>query len=565
MSMAEAPAITPAQAPRGVTEQEELDPRRWIALLSVLTASFMVLLDISIVNVAIPAIRANLAASNADIQYVVAGYGLAYALMLITGGRLGDIYGRKRLFMIGMGGFVVASLLCGVAQTAFMLDISRVLQGLLAALMFPQVLSVIQVTFPGHERARAFGILGAVIGIATVTGPLVGGIIIRDDITGSAWRWIFLVNLPVGIVSLLAAARVLRESRAPRATQLDLPGVGIAGVGLFCIVFPLVQGQSLGWPGWTLALLGVSPIVLACFVLYERSLRADQFPLVQLSLFRIRSFTVGSLISASFLAGIPAFFFTLSLTLQVGLAFSALHAGLTVIPWSICAAVASAMSARIAPKLGKWTITAGSGVLALGCLGVILTLHIAGTGVSSFALLPSFAVSGLGMGTVIAPLLTVILAGVPPRDAGSASGVLATFQQIGGAIGVAVVGVIFFGLLSSQSSNATSAVTPALRQQLAAARLPGPAVDASVQRFTRCFHERAGSNDPTQPIPGCRFPSASTGDPAATAFSRAASGALARDFVASLERTLFFNAALWFLVAVQAMFLPRARISAPQH
>src|SRR5438270_3451911 len=172
--------------------QEELNPRRWVALLSVLTATFMVLLDISIVNVAIPSIRNNLSASDADIQLIIAGYGLAYALVLITGGRLGDIFGRKRLFLIGMGGFTAASALCGFAQSALMLDLSRVLQGFMAALMFPQVLSVIQVVFPQHERARAFGMLGAVIGLATITGPLVGGLIIRDDVTGGTWRWIFL-------------------------------------------------------------------------------------------------------------------------------------------------------------------------------------------------------------------------------------------------------------------------------------------------------------------------------------------------------------------------------------
>ncbi len=351
---------SPGQPSRGA--ESELDPRRWVALLSVLTAAFMVLLDISIVNVAIPAIRSNLAATNADIQFVVAGYGLAYALVLITGGRLGDIYGRKRLFMIGMTGFVVASLLCGLAQTAVMLDASRVLQGLMAALMFPQVLSVIQVTFPQQERSRAFGILGAVIGIATITGPLVGGLIIRDDITGGSWRWIFLVNLPIGIVSLLVAVRVLKESRAPQARRLDLIGVLIASIGLFLLVYPLVEGQDAGWPLWTFICMGLSPVVLAVFVLYERSLPETRFPLVQLSLFGITSFRIGVMISALFIAGVPAFFFTFTLMLQVGLRFSALNAGLTMIPWSTGAAFASAMSARIAPKLGKWTISIGAGL-----------------------------------------------------------------------------------------------------------------------------------------------------------------------------------------------------------
>jgi EmrB/QacA subfamily drug resistance transporter len=459
-------AAAVAPSPDGVhPEHLHLDPRRWVALASVTTALFMVLLDVSIVNVAIPAIRQNLHANDADIQFVVAGYALAYAVMLITGGRLGDIFGRKRLFLTGMTGFITASALCGLAQSSLMLDLSRVLQGLMAALMYPQVLSVIQVSFPPHERGRVFGLLGAVIGIATIMGPLVGGLIIRDDLTGGSWRWIFLVNVPIGIAALFAAARFVTESRAPNATRLDLPGFAISTAGLLLLVYPLVEGQVLGWPVWTFICIALSPFVLALFVLYERALPATRFPLVQLSMFRIPSFRVGVAISAAFIAGIPAFFFTFSLLLQVGLGFSALHAGLTTVPWSIGTAVASAMSIRVAPKLGRYTVGIGSLIGVVGVFGIIITLFVVGTGVSSYVLIPSFVVAGAGLGGVIAPLLNVILAGVPPRDAGSASGVLTTFQQLGGAIGVAIVGVLFFGLLSSHASASVSDVTPSLRAQ----------------------------------------------------------------------------------------------------
>ena len=543
----------------GAVEQAstDLDPRRWTALCAVLTAAFMVLLDISIVAVAIPAIRSNLAATNSDIQFVVAGYGLAYALVLITGGRLGDIYGRKRLFMIGMGGFVLASLLCGLAQSAVMLDISRVVQGLVAALMFPQVLSIIQVTFPQHERARAFGTLGAVIGVATITGPLVGGAIIRDDITGGSWRWIFLVNLPIGIASLVATARVLRESRAPQARRLDLVGVAIASVGLFLLVYPLVEGQDAGWPAWTYICLGLSPLVLAVFVLYERRLPQHRFPLVQLSLFSIPSFRIGVMISGLFLAGVPAFFFIFSLTLQAGLGFSALHAGLTTMPWSVGAAVASVLSVRLAPRFGKWTIVLGGALLTLGVTGIILTLQVRGTAVSTYDLIPSFLVAGLGMGSVVAPLLNIILAGVPGRDAGSASGVLTTFQQLGGAVGVAIVGVVFFGLLSSRAGTAAAAVTPRLRGQLVSAGLPVPAATTAVGTFVSCFEGQLSSSDPTQPAPGCSRRSAPP--PVGRAFASAGQAAAAEDFVSSVQRTLLFNVALWSLVTVLAVFLPRTR------
>jgi EmrB/QacA subfamily drug resistance transporter len=534
----------------------ELDPRRWLALASVMTALFMVLLDVSIVNVAIPAIRSNLGANNADIQFVVAGYGLAYAVLLITGGRLGDIFGRKKLFLIGMSGFVIASALCGLAQSAIMLDLSRVLQGAMAAMMYPQVLSVIQVSFPPQERARVFGFVGAVIGIATITGPLVGGLIIRDDITGGSWRWIFLVNLPIGIAALIAATRLITESRAPNATRLDIGGVVLATAGILLLVYPLVEGQVAGWPAWTFICMGISPFMLIAFILYERSLPSTKFPLVQLSLFRIRSFSVGVAISAVFIAGIPAFFFTFSLMLQVGLGFSALNAGLTTIPWSLASAIASAMSTRVAPRLGKYTIAIGSVLLVVGILGVMLTIHVAGINVTGWDLIPSFLVSGLGLGTVIAPLLNIILAGVPGRDAGSASGVLTTFQQLGGAIGVAVVGVVFFGLLSSRAPAAVATVTPQLQSQLAAANLPAPQAASAIAHFSTCFNAKLSSSDPSAPIPGCS--TTGTG-PVNAAFASAAQVALGRVFVTSVERILFFNVGFWTLTGLLSMLLPRAK------
>ncbi len=556
-------AVSPPGAgarPGSAPPQGELDPRRWLALASVMTALFMVLLDVSIVNVAIPAIRSNLSANDADIQFVIAGYSLAYAVLLITGGRLGDIFGRKRLFVIGMSGFVLASALCGLAQSAIMLDLSRVLQGAMAAMMYPQVLSVIQVSFPPSERARVFGFVGAVIGIATITGPLVGGLIIRNDITGGSWRWIFLVNLPIGIASLIAATRLVSESKAPNATRLDLVGVLLATAGILLLVYPLVEGQVAGWPAWTFICMGLSPVMLVLFILYERGLPSTRFPLVQLSLFSIPSFRIGVAISAVFIAGIPAFFFTFSLMLQVGLGFSALNAGLTTIPWSLASAVASAMSARVAPRLGKWTIAIGSALLVIGIVGVMITLQIAGTSVTGWDLIPSFLISGLGLGTVIAPLLNIILAGVPGRDAGSASGVLTTFQQLGGAIGVAVVGVVFFGLLSSKATSAVAAVTPQLQSQLAAANVPPAQAHAAVAQFTTCFKKEAASSDPTHPVPGC--PATSTAvstNPVSNAFQHAAQGALAHDFVSSVELILFFNVGFWTLTGFLSMLLPRVR------
>ena len=338
-------------------------------------------------------------------------------------------------------------------------------------------------------------------------------------------------------------------------------GVLLATVGILLLVYPLVEGQVAGWPAWTFICMGISPVVLALFVLYERSLPSTRFPLVQLSLYRIRSFRVGVIISAVFIAGIPAFFFTFSLMLQVGLGFSALNAGLTTLPWSIGSAFASAMSARVAPRLGKWTIAIGSALLVTGTLGIMLTIHIAGVNVTGWDLIPSFLVSGLGLGTVIAPLLNIILAGVPGRDAGSASGVLTTFQQLGGAIGVAVVGVVFFGLLSSRAATAVATVTPQVRAQLSAASLPPAQVSGTISTFTRCFEAQASSSDPSQQVPGCPSfsPPQSSPNNVPRILSSAARLALGRDFVSSVERILFFNVGFWGLTGLLSMLLPRVR------
>jgi hypothetical protein len=304
-------------------------------------------------------------------------------------------------------------------------------------------------------------------------------------------------------------------------------------------------------------------------VLYERALPATRFPLVQLSMFRIPSFRVGVAISAAFIAGIPAFFFTFSLLLQVGLGFSALHAGLTTVPWSIGTAVASAMSIRVAPKLGRYTVGIGSLIGVVGVFGIIITLFVVGTGVSSYVLIPSFVVAGAGLGGVIAPLLNVILAGVPPRDAGSASGVLTTFQQLGGAIGVAIVGVLFFGLLSSHASASVSDVTPALRAQLTAMHVPPQQVGQSIATFTRCFEAQAQASDPTAPIAGCPSTTSTSSptSPVSAAFGSAAKQALAETFVTSERLILFLIVGFWALTGLLSLLLPRtqahARAGAP--
>jgi len=541
----------------------QLDPRRWLALGVVLIAVFMQLMDISIVNVAIPSIQRDLDASYSQVQWVLAGYQLAFAVVLITGGRLGDIYGRKRLFLIGVSGFTIASALCGFAQSPVMLVSSRFLQGAMGALMFPQALSVTQVEFPQRERGVAFGITGAVIGLATISGPLLGGLLIAGNLFGLDWRPIFLVNLPLGVLAVVAAVVLLRESRAEGALRLDPGGVAIVSVALLMLIYPLVEGRDLGWPAWTFLLMAASVPVFWMFALYERrKTRRDNSPLVVLSLFGERALVSGLLLNLVFFSGVAAFFLTFSLFLQIGLGFTALHSGLTTIPFSFGTAIGSAVSVRLAPRLGRAILSLGCLLLVAGMLAVMATVSRYGEVIHSWQLLPALVVCGLGLGLTIPPLLNVILAGISGRSAGSASGVLSTTQQVGSALGVAIIGVIFFGLLSSQAQPTIAVVVPRLRGQLQAAHLPAPAADQVVGGFSTCFHDRASAKDPSSTPPSCRQATSQgqaqgqDGQAIGQVLQSAGVDARKRDFVASIKRTLWYEVAIYGLSFLVVFLLP---------
>jgi EmrB/QacA subfamily drug resistance transporter len=538
------------------------DPKRWVGLAVVLIAGFMQLVDISIVNVAIPSIQRDLDATYSQIQWVLAGYQLAFAVMLITGGRLGDIFGRKRLFMIGMAGFTLASALCGLAQSPGMLIGSRVLQGLMGAVMFPQILSVIQVTFPPKERASAFGLFGATIGLATITGPLVGGLLIQADLFGLQWRPIFLVNVPIGVLALAAAARYLIESRAPRALRLDPIGVTIVTAGLLLFVYPLVQGRDLDWPLWTFLSMAAAVPVLVLFGVYERhKKRLDGSPLIDLDLFRQRSFVPGLAVAGIFFMGIPAFFLTFSLWLQIGLGFTALHAGLTGIPFAVGSAVASAASVRLAPALGRRLLSVGSLLLVAGMAALIWTVDRYGGAIHSWQLIPALLVCGLGLGSVVAPLVNVVLAGIRGQDAGAASGVLSTVQQVGGAVGVALIGVIFFGLLGSQAAGVADDVIPGLRAELQGAGLP-PAVTQQVAAgFRTCFEDRSNAKDPSAVPASCaRAQAQGQSQPQlAQVVGATADSARRQNFSQAFQRTLLFEIGVFLASFLLVFLLPQAR------
>jgi EmrB/QacA subfamily drug resistance transporter len=554
----DAQIVAPAAPP-----DEAADPRRWLTLVILLLAAFMNLLDISIVNIAIPSIQRNLHASYADVQWALAAYTLAYAVVLITGGRLGDAYGRKRLFLIGVTGFTIMSALCGAAQSPGQLIACRVVQGAMGAIMIPQVLSVIQVIFPPAERIKALAAFGVTAGLGTVSGPLLGGLLTQHDLFGLDWRPIFLINVPVGLIAVAAAAVLVRESRAPRRPRLDPGGVLFVSAALLLLLYPLVQGRQLGWPAWTFAAMAASAPAGGLFVWYERVKdRRGGSPLVQLSLFGQRAFSVGIAIAITFFLGVTSFALILTLFLQIGLGFTPLHAGLTFLPFSGGVLVASGAAARLGPRFGRGVTMTGALVMAAGMGLLIASVARYGAAVTTAELVPGLIVAGLGMGTVLAPLADILLAGVDRQHAGSASGLFNTSIQLGASIGVALIGVIFFGLLGSQSGPAAAATAPQLRAGLAAAAVPAGTAARIQGQFGTCLHDRLVAADPTVTPASCRLASpAGAARPlpgaASRVLARAGGAASGRAFAGALERTLGFQVGVFVLSFLLMLALPR--------
>ncbi|MFI2614912.1 MFS transporter [Streptomyces sp. NPDC018584] len=431
------------------TAMNAVYPRRWAALAVVLIASFMDAVDVTVVHMAIPHIQEDLGASSAQVQWITGGYALTFALGLITGGRLGDLFGRKRVFLLGVAGFTVTSLVCGVAGNAEILLAGRVAQGAMAALMVPQVLSIIHVTFPERERGKVFGIYGAVMSLGTIAGPLVSALLVQGDLFGLGWRPIFLVNLPLGIAGLIAGALVISESRAERAARLDLVGVVLATTGLLALVLPLTQGRELGWPAWTHAAMAASVPLLVLFVAWERRLlRRGGSPLVVLSLFARRSFAGGQGVQLLFGLASGVFFLAWTLYLQLGLGWSPLKAGLSGLPLSAAMMAGAGLSMQVlVPRFGRVVLQAGALLAAAGMLLFACLAQHYGSGIAVWQTVVPLVPMGLGMGLIIAPLTDLILSEVPHEHAGSASGLTNTTVQLGQSVGVALSSVIFFARL----------------------------------------------------------------------------------------------------------------------
>ncbi|CBG72328.1 MULTISPECIES: MFS transporter [Streptomyces] len=434
----------------------DADRRRWIALAVVMTAAFMDLVDVTIVNIAIPSIQRGEQASFSQIQWITAGYALAFAAGLVTGGRLGDIHGRRRIFLLGIGGFTLASALCGLAANPEMLVAARIAQGATAALMVPQVLSIVHATFPAHERGKVFGLFGAIVGLGAVSGPLLGALLIEWNPLGLEWRAIFLINLPVGVAGLVLGRRFIAESRAPHALKLDLVGVALVTAGLLMLIYPLTRGRELGWPLWGYVSMAGSLVVLAVLVAYERRKTArDGSPLIELSLFRVKSFAAGIAVQTVFGIALGVFFLVWTLYLQTGLGWSVLRAGLTGVPFSLAVSVAAGVSVqKLVPRFGRKVLQAGALLMAAGVLLYRGASEHYGLAITSWQMALPLVVMGAGMGLIVAPLTDAILSGVPREHAGSASGLISTVQQMGNALGLGLVAVVFFGVMDDHLAPA---------------------------------------------------------------------------------------------------------------
>lgn len=416
----------------------------------VLTGTFMAILDVSIVVVAIPSIRADLHAGYGGAEFVISAYTLTYASLLVTGGRLGDRFGRRRIFIIGLLWFAGASALCGAAPSISVLIGARALQGIGGALMFPQVLAIIQVTFDGQARTRALGVFGSVIGIAAIAGQLVGGVLLALNVFGLTWRPLFLVNVPLGAAAALAAARVLPKDPPEAHTRLDLGGAGLIAVTQLLLTLPLLEGRDQGWPAWMLACLIASAPCLALFLAYERRLAArGDSPLVPLRLFRNRGFAGGVPIAFLFQASYTIFALTLSIYLQAGLGFSPLHAAAVYTPNAIGFFIASLTAPRLVPLLGRHVLTAGYLIASLGLLAAAATVAAAGSGLAGWELAVPLFIAGLGQGFGMSPMIGTIIAGLEPADAGAGAGVVTMTLQTGNVLGVAAGGLLFSTLLGS--------------------------------------------------------------------------------------------------------------------
>ncbi|MCA1217266.1 MFS transporter [Streptomyces sp. 8L] len=430
--------------------------RAWLVLAVVFLGEIMDLIDSSVANLAGPSIRADLGGGPMTLQWVLSAYTAAFALGLITSGRLGDLIGRRRLFLIGMAGFTIASLACGLAPGPVLLIVARVAQGLFGSVLIPQGMALVKVVFPPELLRKALMPFGPIMGLATVGGPILAGWLLHLDLFGSQWRSIFLINVPFGVIALVLGLRVLpRRGGEDPGARLDLTGVGLLTAGSALLIVPLIQGRELGWPLWTYAMMAASAVMLALFVVSERR---SSHPVIAPSLFRKRSYVVGLLIVTGFYGALSAFVLVINLLLQLGMNWTPLHTGLTLIPWALGTAVAVLFGGgALAGKLGRATLRVGLSLAVIGVLALCWSTAHWGSGITVRTLAPSLFLTGFGAGLVFIPLFDFILGDATAEEAGTGAGMLNAVQQFANAIGVAALGTVFFAHAGHASTHSSFA------------------------------------------------------------------------------------------------------------
>jgi MFS family permease len=428
--------------------------RRRLGLGVLLAGSFMTVLDAMIVQLALPSIARDFQAGGAAIELIVAGYSLAYGVLLVTGGRLGDMYGRKRIYLIGMAAFTLASILCGLAPNAALLVAARVLQGATASLVLPQVLASIRVGYDGDERRRAFGLMGLVMGAASALGQLAGGVLISGDVFGLGWRLVFLVNLPIGILAVLAGMRWLDESRAPVRAKLDPLGILLSTAGLACLLGALVGLHHLGLGFASLLALASLPLFLWFGRHESRFEENGALPLLSIRLLKLPAFIYGALAVMVFYASCSSYYVSFAVFLQFGEGLTPFHAGLLFTPIAGIFAAASILAPRLIGRFGNAVLRVSAILYAIGYAVVWLTLLDAGTTPNLWLLIPIMLVIAAVQGFIMTPLLNVVLGALPATHAGMAGGSIATMQQVGNALGIAVIGLVLFAAASGEAIGA---------------------------------------------------------------------------------------------------------------
>ncbi len=439
-----------------VTQPTARNPLRWVVFAVVIAADVMDLTDSTIVNVAGPSIRNALGGSASTLQWLSAGYTLAFAVFLITGARLGDMFGRRRLFLIGSAGFTLMSAACAVAPSMRVLISFRVLQGSFGALMIPQGFGMLKETFDEDEMSKVFGAFGPIMGLSALAAPILAGVLVEANLWGVGWRLVFLINVPIGIATLAAAVRVLPRTVAHPGIRLDIGGMVLIGAALTAIIYPLIQGHTAGWPAWTFVSLAAGAGLVGAFVLWERLHHGE--PLIEPSLLANRTYTSGILVALAFFGAFGGLVLCLSLFTQLGEGFSPIHAGLTLIAMVVGMLAGMGASFALVGRLGRHLLHLGIAVVAAGT--VVLGLTVTGTRTATTVdLAPGLFLIGAGTGMSIGQLFDFILAGVSMDEVGSASGVLEAVQQLASAAGVAALGTIFFSAFAGHLPTHALAIT----------------------------------------------------------------------------------------------------------